>query len=247
MASLCVYFIVFAAILDPDSLSAASRRKARRVAAVFRYLGAVLLLCAAGAFLYAVQGVVFAGKAPDTPVSVAEFSETSLTGTLGEAVLDGYVQLDALSKVNYQIERARIGGYITLFPLTGADWQPGDPVKTFVTMPWIAEARTLEQYAQALVKEGLPPGSTGAVAQTRLAVKARMFGFNGDLAPTLRAAGLNVTDQAYALEFIDNRRAEKLQKAFAGPRMIAMIFGVMGLVLLLIDFGARRSLARFED
>lgn len=217
-------------------------KQARLLISITQKMGLFILLCACASFVWAQRGIVGAQAAPTTPVSIAEFSETSLTGTLNEVLLEGYFQLDHMVSLRFPREIATMNQETSLIPITDADWQNGDPVTAYMIPNWFSVATEAKDLPAAKAKEGFPATAKGAVHQTRLMAKAELHSFKGDAAATIIAAGPPATEQVVVLQLIDKNRGKLIQRAFEGPMVLAKTLAGLGAFLLLINFLARRFL-----
>jgi hypothetical protein len=246
MHGLYSLYILFAVIFNPAAQTPQYIAMGRRMVTPLRYLGLLLLFAGAAIHLFVAQGLRVANAVPDTPVSVAAFSQTSLTGKLDEALLTGYLQMDHIEHVTLPRKYALLTAEQTLIPVTEADWRPGEPVKIYIATYWFSQTETAQDHANGLAKLGLAPGSAGAVPITSIVQTARFFGFEGDVFAVIRAAGLPLASPAYVLSFMEKDRQKLLAEAYLGPKILAAIFAGLGVLLLLLSFGLRKSLARFD-
>ena len=208
------------------------------------WLGLVFLVGGVGSFLWSLQGSILASSPPTTPILTSELSQDRLTGPLNEALVDGYLHLDQMSFVLFPRKVAILNRESTVVPLTGPDWVTGEPIKAFMLIDWLSRNSTNSDIVKALEHERLPAGSTGRIHVQKLMAEADFYSFDGDKVQVMRQNGLNVAEGGLILQNIENDRNKKLLHHFEGPFYLGWTMMILGLVMGLIGYTARRSLRR---
>lgn len=221
----------------------------KRNAEFWKFGGLFILLCACALFIWGRSAVLREGAAPITVIAAADFVPVDLTGKLQEVLLDGYFQLEHIKTIEFKRDIGTFNFDSVLIPVTGADWRAGDPVSIYITPNWFGSGTTGADLAEGWRKEGFADGPVGAVHQTRLLAKARLFGFNGDVTQAVAAAGLPTAGPVQVLQIIDGdgRRDRLIDAAYQGRFELAKIAMGFGLVLLGASYFGRLFLAKGND
>lgn len=211
-----------------------------RNAAIWRYVGLFILICGCAAYVWGRRGVVINSIPTDRVVAIADFSPSDLTGSLDEVLLDGYFQPDQMVTVRFPRSVFVMNQETLLIPVTQADWQAGDPVRVYIIPNWFGTGTNGQDLIDARAKEGFPPQGSGAVHQTRLLAKAKLYSFEGDVTDLVAQAGLPVDGPVQILQINEHGRDRKLAWAFSGPEAIAIILLVLGAALVGVSYLAQR-------
>lgn len=249
MPGLIAALVVFAVIVSQIYKGPPKVRRQRsagilRDAVTWRYVGLFLLLCGCAAYIWGRREVAMGSIPTDRVVSIADFSESDLTGPLDEVLLDGYFQPDQMVKVRFPRSVGIMNQETLLIPVTQADWQAGEPVRLYIIPSWFRTGTVGQDLVDAYVKEGFPPQGSGAVRQTRLLAKAKLHSFDGDVTETVAQAGLPTDGPVQILGINENRREYKLERAFEGAKILAILLAVFGGLLVWGSYIARRYAQR---